>query len=210
MSLAVVRHASARAWLVDKQFCLFRECSISKSISPPRTFISRNMLRADFARASLVDASIRYNELLRKSRSKPILSYEFFHANCFEVRLHWESCLVAILFVSNHDPRKRAAQLLSAFASHRWLRSPLPPFFPPQADIPAALPSTTRFDFAQCQFALHYAFDSEAHVRRALENVTARLNSGGYFVGTTTDSRTIMCVLRNARIILFSSQVWRN
>jgi hypothetical protein len=50
-------------------------------------FIAHHALFADFARSSLVDASIRYNDLLRKSRSKPILSYEFFHANCFEVRL---------------------------------------------------------------------------------------------------------------------------
>ncbi len=84
------------------------------------------------------------------------------------------------------------------------------PSLPPQADIPAALPSTTRFDFAQCQFALHYAFDSEAHVRRALENVTARLNPGGYFVGTTTDSRTIMCVLCNSRFSLCPSKVGKN
>ena len=67
-----------------------------------------------------------------------------------------------------------------------------------EADLPAALPSTTSFDFAQCQFAIHYAFDSEQHVRRALENATARLKTGAFFVGTTTDSRVIMRKLRES------------
>jgi mRNA (guanine-N7-)-methyltransferase len=132
-----------------------------------------HVVSADFARDSLVDAAVRYNNV--RSKNKHMCSYEFIHANCFEV------CFV-----------------IKCMAVERCVVRSLVLFFSHQADLPAALPSTTQFDFAQCQFAIHYAFDSEQHVRRALQNVTERLKPGAFFVGTTTDSRVLIKKLRSS------------
>lgn len=37
---------------------------------------------------------------------------------------------------------------------------------------------------SSCQFCLHYSFESEEKARGCLDNVTARLKPGGYFIGT--------------------------
>ncbi|CDO95804.1 unnamed protein product [Kluyveromyces dobzhanskii CBS 2104] len=42
-----------------------------------------------------------------------------------------------------------------------------------------------------CQFALHYAFETEEKARRMLLNVTKSLKIGGYFFGTIPDSEFI-------------------
>ena len=38
------------------------------------------------------------------------------------------------------------------------------------------------------QFAIHYAFESEARARAMLKNVSCRLKQGGYFFGTVPDA----------------------
>jgi len=48
------------------------------------------------------------------------------------------------------------------------------------------------FDLISCQFALHYAFESEKQVRAMLKNVSSRLKQGGYFIGTTPDSNRLV------------------
>lgn len=54
------------------------------------------------------------------------------------------------------------------------------------------LPDDALFDVVSCQFAMHYAFESEARVRQMLVNVTERLRPGGFFIGTTTDANVIV------------------
>lgn len=49
-----------------------------------------------------------------------------------------------------------------------------------------------KFDICSCQFALHYAFRSEKHVRRMLQNATAYLRPGGYFIGTIPNADMIV------------------
>ena len=41
-----------------------------------------------------------------------------------------------------------------------------------------------NFDVVSCQFAMHYAFDSEQRARTFLRNVATRLRPGGVFIGT--------------------------
>lgn len=50
------------------------------------------------------------------------------------------------------------------------------------------------FDLVSCQFALHYAFQSEERIRGLLYNVTRKLKTGGEFVCTIPDSR-VLCHL---------------
>lgn len=46
-------------------------------------------------------------------------------------------------------------------------------------------------DVVSCQFAFHYAFESEQKARRALLNVSKSLKVGGHFIGTIPDSEFI-------------------
>eukprot|EP01118_Nematostelium_gracile_P000365 TRINITY_DN10381_c0_g1_i1.p1 TRINITY_DN10381_c0_g1~~TRINITY_DN10381_c0_g1_i1.p1 ORF type:complete len:190 (-),score=39.02 TRINITY_DN10381_c0_g1_i1:22-591(-) len=45
-----------------------------------------------------------------------------------------------------------------------------------------------KFDVVSCQFAFHYAFETEERARGALYNISSRLMEGGIFVGTIPDS----------------------
>jgi mRNA (guanine-N7-)-methyltransferase len=47
------------------------------------------------------------------------------------------------------------------------------------------------FDVVACQFALHYAFETEERTREFLKNVAHKLRPGGYFIGITTDARVL-------------------
>eukprot|EP01006_Ploeotia_vitrea_P023988 TRINITY_DN56685_c0_g1_i1.p1 TRINITY_DN56685_c0_g1~~TRINITY_DN56685_c0_g1_i1.p1 ORF type:complete len:930 (+),score=47.74 TRINITY_DN56685_c0_g1_i1:1-2790(+) len=55
---------------------------------------------------------------------------------------------------------------------------------------------TPFFDVVSCQFAVHYAFESEAKVRQTLTNVTRYLKPKGWFVGTTVDERVVLSKLK--------------
>jgi SAM-dependent methyltransferase len=48
------------------------------------------------------------------------------------------------------------------------------------------------FDVVSCQFALHYAFASEAAARCLLHNVVARLRPGGVFCGTLPNANHLV------------------
>lgn len=52
-----------------------------------------------------------------------------------------------------------------------------------------------------CQFSMHYMFKSEQNVRNFLQNVSQRLNKGGYFVCTHPDANVIMKKLRERHSI---------
>ena len=67
-----------------------------------------------------------------------------------------------------------------------------------------SLDKNIQFDFVSCQFALHYAFESEERARRALENITDRLKPGGHFVGT------IINVLRLVKLFRHVGHSWAN
>lgn len=47
------------------------------------------------------------------------------------------------------------------------------------------------FDVVSCQFAMHYAFESETRAKDFLGNVSYKLRPGGYFIGTTPDARVL-------------------
>jgi len=60
-------------------------------------------------------------------------------------------------------------------------------------------PEDLYFDTVSCQFAMHYAFESEDRVRMMLHNITSRLKPGGYFIGTTLDANVLVRNWRNVR-----------
>ncbi|GAA5978699.1 hypothetical protein JCM10908_004451 [Rhodotorula pacifica] len=47
------------------------------------------------------------------------------------------------------------------------------------------------FDVVSMQFCMHYAFETEAKVRKMLENVVRYLKPGGVFIGTIPDARNL-------------------
>jgi len=64
--------------------------------------------------------------------------------------------------------------------------------------IPGVIKSDgTEFDIVSCQFSLHYSFGSERAARGIMENITASLKPGGYFIGTIPDANIL---LRRARL----------
>jgi mRNA (guanine-N7-)-methyltransferase len=71
------------------------------------------------------------------------------------------------------------------------------------------LPEDTTFDVVSCQFAMHYAFESEARARRMLLNVTERLRPGGFFIGTTTDANVLVRKLRAVDGLSIHNEVFK-
>lgn len=67
-----------------------------------------------------------------------------------------------------------------------------------QRDVPAmsAFLDYGLFDFVSCQFALHYAFESEARARALVDNAASRLRPGGHFVCTVPNAHKIVKRLR--------------
>lgn len=53
-------------------------------------------------------------------------------------------------------------------------------------------PEEPLFDLVSCQFALHYAFESEERLRAVLQNVSDNLRPGGAFIGTIPDASMIL------------------
>ena len=54
-----------------------------------------------------------------------------------------------------------------------------------------------RFDLVSCQFAFHYAFETEQRLRTALSNLTNRLEPGGYFLGTIPNALRLVRLIRS-------------
>jgi SAM-dependent methyltransferase len=68
-------------------------------------------------------------------------------------------------------------------------------YFYCQVDIKDHLkPEELPFDVASAQFALHYAFESEAKIRQFLKNVSECIRVGGYFIGTIPNANRLVCV----------------
>ncbi|CAO2594358.1 mRNA cap guanine-N7 methyltransferase [Lemmus lemmus] len=59
-----------------------------------------------------------------------------------------------------------------------------------------------RFDICSCQFACHYSFETVEQADMMLRNACGRLNTGGYFIGTTPNSfELIMAKKYNMKLI---------
>ena len=49
-----------------------------------------------------------------------------------------------------------------------------------------------EFDLVNCQFALHYSFETEQKANAMMHNVAAKLKPGGMFVGTVPNANWIV------------------
>jgi len=54
------------------------------------------------------------------------------------------------------------------------------------------------FGIVSCQFAMHYACDSEEHLDNFMRNVSENLATDGYFIATTFDGEKILNALNNS------------
>jgi len=61
-----------------------------------------------------------------------------------------------------------------------------------RADFTQPLDLASRYDLVSCQFALHYAWDTEQRARQVMANVAARLKPDGVFVATFPDYAEIL------------------
>lgn len=64
-----------------------------------------------------------------------------------------------------------------------------------------------RFQFVSCQFAFHYAFESESRLRATLQNVSERLDPGCHFVGTVPNAYRLVHLLRASRGLSWSNSI---
>lgn len=78
-----------------------------------------------------------------------------------------------------------------------------------QVRISEFLPESLTFDVVSCQFAIHYAFENETRVRRLLQNVTDRLQPGGFFIGTTVDANVLLRKIRAIDGLEIGSEVYQ-
>ncbi|PWA34076.1 mRNA capping enzyme family protein [Artemisia annua] len=72
-----------------------------------------------------------------------------------------------------------------------------------------ALADDAPFDICSCQFAMHYAWSTEARARTALANVSSLLRPGGIFIGTMPDADVIVKRLKSADGLAFANSVYR-
>lgn len=91
-------------------------------------------------------------------------------------------------------------------------RVPTPSFFPITflvADCCQSLPLDAQYDLVSCQFALHYAFETESRMHAFFHNVRSRLKSGGHFIGTIPDANMIKKRLIAAEGLIFGNELYR-
>nr|GEW67389.1 mRNA cap guanine-N7 methyltransferase 1 [Tanacetum cinerariifolium] len=72
-----------------------------------------------------------------------------------------------------------------------------------------ALADDAPFDICSCQFAMHYAWSTEARARTALANVSSLLRPGGIFMGTMPDADVIVKRLRTADGFAYGNSIYR-
>ena len=65
------------------------------------------------------------------------------------------------------------------------------------------------FNIVSCQFAMHYFFKSETHLRIILTMVNKYLTKGGFFIGTTTNGETIKNLFKETREKVYSTGLFR-
>ncbi len=74
-------------------------------------------------------------------------------------------------------------------------------------------PETTKFDITSCQFSIHYGFESESQAKVIVKNACEKIKVGGYFVGTTLNSKELIRRLKRAQksdqnVKTFGSEVY--
>ena len=62
------------------------------------------------------------------------------------------------------------------------------------------------FDIVSCQFAMHYAFESEIKMRGFMANVYEALRVGGVFIGTVLDGQAVFDLLRKQDSVTFTTK----
>ena len=66
-----------------------------------------------------------------------------------------------------------------------------------------------NYDLISCQFVLHYSFESYKKAVNFIKNISNSLDTGGYFIGTTTDSYEIVKRLSECGGNTFGNEVYR-
>lgn len=68
--------------------------------------------------------------------------------------------------------------------------------------------SKPLFDAASCQFALHYAFETETKLRMMMKNVSENLRDGGVFFGTIPDAYKLVKKLKTSDALQFGNRIY--
>jgi len=71
------------------------------------------------------------------------------------------------------------------------------------------LPPNLLFDLVNCQFALHYSFESEEYARGLLRNVSDRLKPGGHFIGTIPNANYLVKKIRSSNSLEFGNNLYK-
>jgi SAM-dependent methyltransferase len=64
------------------------------------------------------------------------------------------------------------------------------------------------FDMVSLSYAFHYAFETEATLRRMLQNISDRLRPGGCFVCTVPDARVLLSRLKSTNELQFGNDLY--
>nr|XP_039270896.1 mRNA cap guanine-N7 methyltransferase-like [Styela clava] len=64
------------------------------------------------------------------------------------------------------------------------------------------------FDLVSIQFVVHYSFESESQANRMIQNCCERLRKGGYFIGTTVNSKELRRRLDESENNSFGNSVY--
>uniref|UniRef100_A0A0A9YUQ9 mRNA cap guanine-N(7) methyltransferase n=1 Tax=Lygus hesperus TaxID=30085 RepID=A0A0A9YUQ9_LYGHE len=67
---------------------------------------------------------------------------------------------------------------------------------------------TMKVDLVSCQFSLHYSFESLPQAEKMLENISASLKKGGYFIGTVPNAYDIVGRKRLGKTNWFGNSVF--
>ena len=76
------------------------------------------------------------------------------------------------------------------------------------SSIESKLPDGVRFHLVSCQFAMHYAFQSEARAVSLLRNAACKLRVGGTFVATIPDANVLVKRLRASEGLRFGNSLY--
>lgn len=66
-----------------------------------------------------------------------------------------------------------------------------------------------KHDLVSCQFVLHYSFETYEKANKFLENVSDALNTGGFFIGTSTNANEIVKRLRESPTDSFANDLYK-
>jgi mRNA (guanine-N7-)-methyltransferase len=74
---------------------------------------------------------------------------------------------------------------------------PMAKFISKDCFVETLSPPVIPYDYVNCQFAIHYAFETESKARRLFENAVSNLSSGGHFAFTTIDATKLLLSLKS-------------